>query len=197
MIITISRQFGSGGRELAYKLAEKLGYAIYDKHVIEEIAKETSLDEHYIEKILASPQPSPYISGYTLSYSIMHKHTNDILLMQQKIMSKLAKNNNAIFVGRGAELYLKEYNPFKIFVYTTMEKRLERTLANAREHEDKNPKAMEKKIKRIDKERIKTCKLLGFKWGRKENYDLCVSTEKISPSHLAEILYEYIKKMEI
>ena len=73
---------------------------------------------------------------------------------------------------------------------------MQRVLENAKPTENTNPKVMLKKIKNIDKARIKTCSLLGFKWGRKENYDLCVSTEKICPEDLADILCDYIKKLK-
>lgn len=196
MIITISRQFGSSGRKLAKILAEKLGYSYYDKEILQEIAKQSSLDETYVEKILNTPQTFLYSTGCTLSYSLMHKHTSDIFSIQQKIFNTLAEKGNAIFVGRGAEVLLNNYNPFKIFVYSTLDKRLQRVLENAKPTENTNPKVMLKKIKNIDKARIKTCSLLGFKWGRKENYDLCVSTEKICPEDLADILCDYIKKLK-
>ena len=197
MIITISRQFGSGGREFAKRLAEKLGYNYYDKVILEEVAKESSLDENYIEKVLSSSNPTPYITGCTFSYSMMHRHATDIVFLQQKVMDKLAKKGNAIFVGRGAEVLLKEYNPFRIFVYTTLEKRLSRTLDNLKDGEDSREKAMLTKIKQIDKERIKTCRMLGFEWGKKEHYDLCISTEKISPKELADVVFDYLKKLKI
>ena len=196
MIITISRQFGSGGREFAKRLADKLGYHYYDKSIIEEIAKESSLDETYVEKVLNNTQPTPYLTGCTFSYSIMHRHTADIYFLQQKVMDKLAKGGDAIFVGRGAEVLLKEYNPFRIFVYSTMEQRLARTLNNLKPEEDSCPKKMIKRIKKIDKERIHTCRMLGFEWGKKENYDLCISTEKISPKELAEVIFDYLKKLK-
>lgn len=196
MIITISRQFGSSGRKLAKILAEKLGYSYYDKEILQEIAKQSSLDETYVEKILNTPQTFLYSTGCTLSYSLMRKHTSDIFSIQQKIFNTLAEKGNAIFVGRGAEVLLNNYNPFKIFVYSTLDKRLQRVLENAKPTENTNPKVMLKKIKNIDKARIKTCSLLGFKWGRKENYDLCVSTEKICPEDLADVLCDYIKKLK-
>lgn len=122
-IITISREFGSGGKEVGKRLADKLGYAYYDSEIINLLVKETGMSEEYIANISERGiYPMPFHFGQTFSTNLsIQKSQTDILIKQNKILKQIADKGNAVIVGRGANIILKEYNPLNIFVYANMD----------------------------------------------------------------------------
>ena len=196
-IITISREFGSGGREIAKRLADKLGYAYYDSEIITLLAKETGMTEEYIKDI-SEKGVYPYAFQFAKSfamYSSMQNNQTEILVAQSKILKQIAdKNVNAIIVGRGANSILKEYNPMNIFVYANLESKINRCKEKAKENESLTDKELEKKIKTIDKNRKAFNSLISnMEWGSKENYDLCINTSNVEIKSIISALSEYIE----
>ena len=133
-IITIGREFGSGGRELGRRLAEKLGYAYYDKEIIDEIAKNTPYSKEYIEEVSeADPVPLfPIRYGSTLNPSPDPgvSMALDVLSAQNKILRDLALKSDCVIIGRAADYLLRDLHPYRIFVYATIESRLQRWWTN-------------------------------------------------------------------
>ena len=127
-IITISREFGSGGRELGKRLAEQLGFNYFDREIITEIAKKTAYDEHYVSLILEKGISSyPIHIGQTfLGVSGINHTPIEVLVAQQKIIKELAEKGDCVIIGRSADAILKQYNPLNIFVYADMEYKLKR-----------------------------------------------------------------------
>ena len=196
-IITISREFGSGGREIAKRLADKLGYAYYDSEIITLLAKETGMTEEYIKDI-SEKGVYPYAFQFAKSfamYSSMQNNQTEILVAQSKILKQIAdKNVNAIIVGRGANSILREYNPMNIFVYANFESKINRCREKAKEDENLTDKELEKKIKTIDKNRKSFNSLISnMEWGSKENYDLCINTSNVEIKSIIPSLAEYIE----
>jgi cytidylate kinase len=109
-IITVSREFGSGGRELARRLAKQLGYAYYDKEIIEAIASQTSLVSSYVEQISERGIAIyPIRIGRTFLSLQQTKRTSvDILLVQKDIILNLAEKGNCVIVGRSADTILEQ-----------------------------------------------------------------------------------------
>lgn len=127
-IITISREFGSGGREVGKRLADELEMSYYDKEIITEISKETGMTEEYIKNI-SEKGIYPYAFQFAKSfamYSGVQSNQTEILVAQQKILKEIAEKGNCIIIGRGADVILKEYNPMKLFVYSDMESKINR-----------------------------------------------------------------------
>lgn len=180
MIITISRQFGSGGREVGKRLADELGYAYYDKELVTEIAKKTELNEHYVESVLES-------GGYR-NYAFSFAHTmpvispvpdtvTDVLVQQQKVIKAIGEKGDCVIVGRCADVILAKYNPVKIFVYADDASKIARCRERAADGEDVSDKRILKNAKAIDKGRAKLCDLLSsHPWGDKNSYDLLINT---------------------
>lgn len=196
-IITIGREFGSGGRELAKRLAEKLGYKYYDKEIIAEMIKESNFDEKYIENIENNAHMDfPYtISKSFSTYSTYQKQTTEILVLEQKIIKKLASKNNCVFVGRCADIILRDMNPCNIFVYANTEFKISRCRAKVPEDNNLSDRQLLKKFKNIDKARKKHSLLLGCdSWGIKENYDLCVNTSNINIKDIVPIIAKYTEE---
>lgn len=191
-IITISREFGSGGRELGKRLADKLGFAYYDREIIDAIATKSNLDKNYVESVL---QNFNFTFGKTLSLSpTLLKSTVDILVAERNVIKEFATQKDCVIVGRGADIILKEFNPFNIFVYADVQSKIARCKNRALENEHLSDKQLIKEFTQIDKARAKHYALLsGTKWGEKENYHLCINTTDLQIPELTAILTQYVK----
>ena len=195
-IITISREFGSGGKEIGKRLADKLGYAFYDSEIITLLAKETGLSKEYIKNISERgiyPVPFQFGKTFTTNY-FLQKDQTAILIEQNKILKNIAEQGNAIIVGRGANTILKEYKPLNIFVYANMESKVKRCQQKAPKDENLSEKELIAKIKEVDKNRKLYNDLISdAEWGEKSNYDLCINTSNIKIKKVIDPLAEYIE----
>jgi len=195
-VITISREFGSGGRELGKRLADILDIAYYDKEIISAIAGKSGLDERYVANISEKGICTyPLTFGRTLSlYTDVQDNNMKILVTQQQILKELADKGDCVIVGRCADVILREYNPFNLFIYASMSSKIRRCRERASADEKFTDHEMEKRIKRIDKERAKYSELfLDVKWGAKEGYHLCINTSDIEIEKLTPFVAEYAK----
>lgn len=197
-VITISREFGSGGRELGKRLADALGYRYYDREIIEAIAKETSLDEQYIERTLENGAGAAiYPITFSRSFGYLapvNTHYFEILARQQEIIKRIPEHGNCVIVGRSADSVLAEYNPVKIFVYADMTSKLARCKARAKNDEALTDKQLIRKIKKLDKVRKQTHDMYSStEWGDKKTYNLCINTTGVDIKELAIKLAEYLK----
>lgn len=194
-IITISREFGSGGRELGKKLAEKLGYKYFDKNIISCVSKENNLNENFIENAINKLNDFTYTQRSSFNfYSSHQKYVTDILIAERKVIQELAKKGNCVIVGRGADVILKDEKTIDLFVYANMQSKINRCKEYADKDENLTDKELEKKIKTIDKARQKFYLLLGQdNWGQKENYDLCVNTTNANLDKVATGLASLIR----
>lgn len=185
-IITITREFGSGGRELAKRLAENLGYKYYDKDSIAAMAKQNSFDEKYLV---------PYTTSRSFAfYSASQKMATEVLLQERKIILEIAKQGNCVIVGRGADIILRAYKPFNIFVYADLEHRLRRCTEKAPAGENLTQKQLAKKLKEVDQARARHYLLLGADaWGRKENYRLCLDSSGLAIKEIVPVVAQYAK----
>lgn len=195
-IITISRELGSGGREIGKRLAEKLGIAYYDRELITELSKQTGLSEKYINDISEKgvyPYAFQFGKSFT-SYSKVQSNQTEILIAEQKIIKDIAKDGDCLIVGRGASVILKEYNPMKIFVYADMESKIKRCTERLREGENLTEKDIKNKILEVDKNRRKYHNVISnLEWGDKNNYNLCINTSGIEVKSIINPLVEYIE----
>ena len=195
-IVTISREFGSGGKEIGKRLADQLGYAYYDSEIITLLAKETGMSEEYIKNI-SEKGVYPYAFQFAKSfamYNTMQNNQTEILVKQANILKEIAQKGNVIIVGRGANTILKEYNAMNIFVYANMESKINRCKEKAKKDEQLTDKELENKIKTIDKNRKAFHSLISnAEWGDKENYNLCINTSNIEIKKIVPALAEYIE----
>lgn len=195
-IITIGREFGSGGREVGKRLADALGIAYYDREIITEIAKQSELDEKYVEHVLETGMPHGMFLtfGHTLSAaSVVGVHpATSVLAAQRKVIQKLAQQD-CVIVGRCADVILKDKEPFKIFVYADEKSKLVRCRERTPEHERLTDKQLLKKIRKIDKGRKKLHSLfLGGEWGDREEYNLCVNTSGTVIKEVVPCIADYV-----
>ncbi|MBQ9785292.1 MAG: cytidylate kinase-like family protein [Clostridia bacterium] len=202
-IITIGREFGSGGRELGKRLAEMLGYAYYDKEIIEEIAKRTQLAESYVHQIVEQQSGVffPITIGRTLHHvqpvgsDYMLRQYTAVYSEQANVLREMAEKSNCIIVGRCADYILKDHKPLRLFVYADMDSKIERCRKKAEDHEGLSDRDLRRKIRRVDKSRAKYYQYYtGHTWGSRANYDLCVNTSAVSVKEVAEALSNMLKQ---
>ncbi len=206
-IITIGREFGSGGRELGRKIAEMLNAAYYDREIITEIAKRTALSEDYVQRIMEHRPIAafPIHIGRSFSFYPLINPVWDqgqaIYKEQHSIIQEMAQKSDCVIVGRCADYILRDKKPLRIFVYSDMESKITRCRANRAETADNKPSGVEddkpsgveddnnnmsdKELKQhiidINKNRAKYYEFYtGQDWGDKNNYDVCVNTTRIS-----------------
>ncbi len=188
-IITISREFGSGGRELGKRMADILGFAYYDREIITAVAEHSSMDETYVEQLIEkNPLRSfPITVGRTFSYlPSIHNNEIQILLSQQHVIKELTSQGNCIIIGQAADWIIKENNPFNIFVYSDLISKINRCRERETEHEHLSHEELRKKIQQVDLSRKKRYELVTSQtWGQKDNYHLCINTSNMSIKRLA------------
>lgn len=197
-IVTISREFGSGGRELGKKLADLLGYDYYDREIITEIAKRHNVDENYVEYALSHHAWQTFALSFHHSFvSPIAVQTPDTKLLheQRKIIEEIATaGKNCIIVGRNADVLLKEQKPFDVFVCADMEAKIKRCQERAEEGENLSYKEIKKMIKRIDRNRARTRYIIADgEWGHRKSYNVIVNTTDWDIGDLAVSLAEMIK----
>ena len=178
-IITISREFGSGGRELGKRLADVLGWDYYDREIITDIAAEKSMDEDYVEKVLEQRPWQGMPLHFRGSFSLAQQPVQTWLLLEQKrVIEGIAKNGrDCIIVGSNADVLLKEYAPFNVFVCAEQEAKIRRCMERSGEGEDLSRREVERQMRSIDKGRAKTREIItGSAWGARESYHLIVNT---------------------
>lgn len=193
-IITIGREFGSGGRELGRRLAEELGFEYYDKEIITAIAEKTSMSQEYVQEVLEGKPhhlyPITIGQSMFIADSFYIHQEQSIYLAQSEIIRDLAQKSNCVIVGRCADFILQDLKPFRIFVYADIESRIARCIArNSDAEKHLTEKEMKKQILSIDKNRAKYYDYYtGNKWGDKNNYDLCINTTGFVIKDIATVI---------
>jgi cytidylate kinase len=193
-IITIGREFGSGGRELGRRLAEELGIEYYDKEIIDAIAKKTSMSQEYVQEVLEGKPhhlfPITIGQSMFIADNFYIQQEQSIYLAQCEIIRELAQKSSCVIVGRCADYILKEFNPYRIFVYADMDSRIRRCLSrNIEAEKHLTEKDIKKQILSIDKNRAKYYDYYtGNKWGDKNNYDLCINTTDVVIKEIVPVI---------
>ena len=124
-IITISREFGSGGREIGRRLAEKMGIAYYDQEIITELINRTDFAEEYIRH-MEEEAPIPLLPittartfGLPVNYVV--EQNLKFYMQESKVIQEMAEKSDCVIVGRCADYILREMNPVRLFIYADME----------------------------------------------------------------------------
>lgn len=189
-VITINRQFGSGGREVGRRLAEALNIAYYDKEIITKIAKETNLSPSYIEKYdeVSVSHQFPFTFGRTFSMPVMLPNSQ-IQIEETKIIKKLAEAQSCVIIGRCANDILYD-TAFKVFIYSSdMEKKIDRCYDKVPADKSKSREEMKKMILSVDKQRAKYNEFYtGYDWMDMSSYNLCIDTAKIDFKKAVELI---------
>jgi len=198
-IITIGREFGSGGRELGHRLAQELKIAYYDKQILSEIVEKTEFSKEYVQEVvenrLTYMLPPSYSTGMSLGNEFQIMQMQKIIKAQTDVIREMSKKSSCVIVGRCADYILRDMEGirlFRLFVYADMESRIKRCMERAPEGESYTEKELEKHIKSVDKNRSNYYSDFTLqKWGDKSNYDICITTTNIQIEtmvpHLAKL----------
>ena len=198
-IVTITRQYGSGGHEIGKLLAEKLGVAFYDKELISLAAKESGMspevfaqaDEKMSNSLLYALSTGLYNYGSGFSAMGDLPMNDQLYILQHRIIKEKAEKETFVVVGRCADYILKEYdNVVRIFIYADLEVRAKRAV----ERHDIEPSRARQAVSKADKNRANYYSFYsGQKWGAPENYDLCINSTHLSIGQAAELIENYLK----
>ncbi|MBR6377218.1 MAG: cytidylate kinase-like family protein [Oscillospiraceae bacterium] len=167
-IITISRQFGSGGRELGKRLADRLGWDYYDKEIIDTLAAEHGLDPEYVKRALSNHGWHNVQLSYRNSFSNLLYHpgaSTQLLCREREVLKSIAAlGNDCIIIGRDADVILEDYHPFRIYVCAETQARLARCMkheASRPQEERLTEKQILRNIRKIDKNRSSTREIIS------------------------------------
>ena len=193
-IITISRQFGSGGRTVGRMLAERLGVPFYDKELVKQVADETGLDSAFIEEN-GEFSPSKSIFSFAMSQGIPCMQnglsmSDFIFCIQRQVILKLAEQP-CVIVGRGADYILRDRDDcFNVFIHADMQSRAERIVRLYGESEKKPEQRLADKDK---KRKIYYKHYTDREWGDAKNYDMCLNSGKIGIEKCVELILDAIR----
>ena len=171
-IISIGRQYGSGGRIIAQRLSEELGIPYYDKELIEKVAEQTGLTENYIRQAEARPTGSFMFDLYNMTQTL--PLPDQVFIAQSKIIKEAAKKGPCVIVGRCADYVLDDCpHCLRVFVMAPLDERVRR----AKEEYHVEAVHLESYVTRQDRYRASYYNhFAGKKWGEMGNYDLCVNS---------------------
>ncbi len=199
LVITIGRQYGSGGHDIGEALAKRLGVKLYDKEMLKRAAKDSGICEELFvshdEKPTNSFLYSLVMDTYSLGYStgaftdmpINHK----VFLAQFDAIKKIAEEESCVMVGRCADYALEEYeNAISVFIYADMDKRIRRV---ARELGVTDAKAKDI-VSKNDKKRASYYNYYTNKeWGAAPSYDICINSAKLGEEGAVQAIIDYIE----
>lgn len=190
-VITISREFGSGGREIGYRLSRKLGIPFYDKEIIAMAAEDSNISEeifHANDEVIAHRERIDYqyavIDPFSARYEI--PVSDQLFVIQSKIIRQLAQEGPCVIIGRCSDVIAED--PFQVFITASLKKRVERLLS-LEEDKSVTQKQMEARIRSIDKRRREYYQYYsGNEWGKPKNYDLCLNSGKLGVESCVDII---------
>lgn len=201
-IITIGRQFGSGGHEIGEKLAKHYGIKYFDRELLARAAKESGFCEELIRNHDERPTNSflynlvmdTYTFGYNSSSFVDMPISHKVFMAQFDTIKKIAKEEPCVIVGRCADYALQDFkNSLHIFIHADEEAKIKRITKKFDISEDKAREMMHKK----DKQRQSYYNYYSSKkWGRSDSYDLSINSSKLGIDGTVEFLIEYIETFE-
>ena len=190
-IITISREFGSGGRFIGEEVAKKLGIAYYDKNIINEIAEKSGLSPEYIQEN-AELSPKKGLFAYAFAgRDITGKSVEDLVYeAQRKVILELAEKESCVIIGRNADYILKDRDDvLNVFIHGDTPEKIQRITRLYNVEEQKVVKMMVD----IDKRRMANYNFYtNQKWGKASNYTLCLNSSKLGYDRCEKIIMECI-----
>lgn len=190
-IITISREFGSGGRFIGEEVAKKLGIAYYDKNIINEIAEKSGLSPEYIqENAELSPKKGLFAYAF-VGRDITGKSVEDLVYeAQRKVILELAEKESCVIIGRNADYILKDRDDvLNVFIHGDTPEKIQRITRLYNVEEQKVVKMMVD----IDKRRMANYNFYtNQKWGKADNYTLCLNSSQLGYDRCEKIIMECI-----
>ena len=198
LIITIGRQYGSGGREIGRKLALRLGIPFYDRELISRAAKKSGFSEDLFDQLDKRATNSLLYSLTMFGSTGLNgmSLTDQLFLAQANIIREIADSGPAVLVGRCADHVLREYdNRFDFFITGSLDDRLQRIQT----HDDyelsgKSPRAA---LEKMGKQRSTYYNYYtGKVWGKSDHYDLCINAGRLGVENSIEVILAYVNALK-
>lgn len=189
IIITISREYGSGGRYIGKLVAEKLGIKLYDNEFVLKMAEDTGLSAKYIED---NEQKRNILDNFNNGYYYGLNNSDELFIKESELIKEIANKESCVIIGRCADFILKDRkNVLKVFVSSSMDDKIKR--ATSFYGLDKSK--AEKEINRINKLRANHYKYYTEKeWNNPSNYDICINSDTIGIENAVELIYNIATK---
>jgi cytidylate kinase len=201
LIITIGRQFGSGGRGVAKILSEKYGIPLYDKELINRVSRETGICNEVFstcDECTNNYPNSSLLGGWSLStlFSTTNRDMlsgDSLFAMQSETIRRIASEGPCVIVGRIADYVLRNHQSLvSVFITADMDDRVKRIM----EYENIDAQQAANLIKKVDKMRSSYYNFYSEKtWGSADSYQLCINTSKVGIEAAAQLVMQYVEKI--
>ena len=197
-VITVSRQFGSGGRTIGHEVAKRLGWDFYDKELVKKIAAESGLAESYI---LESGEYACSTNSFLFSWAMNSAGgrsgslpmSDQLFIIQNNIIRDLAEKGNCVIVGRCSDYALRDRDDcLHTYVHADTAFRADRIVRLYGERTDTPEKRLKEKD---DKRKTYYRHYTGRIWGVADNYDLSLDTGRLGVEHCAEIVAKVVEEL--
>ena len=195
VIITIARQYGSGGREIGERVAEILGIPIYDKEIITHAAEKGNLNEDVLKSadesatnsLLYTLAMGSNVLGTTMHFGYKMPINDKLFILQSELIKEYAEKGSCVIIGRCSDYVLRDNDGiFRIFIYGDLEHRKERVAA--RHPEIKSSQIIDV-INKTDKRRASYYNFYtGAKWGKYDNYDMAINSSTLGIEATAHLI---------
>lgn len=191
LVITIAREYGSGGRYVGKLLSEKLGIKLYDKNLIQIISNESGLSASYIEENEQNIHGN-LLSSFNTQYYDNLSNDDNLFIAESKAIKEIAEKDSCIIIGRCSNYILRDNkNVINIFLYSDDESKVERAIKYYGMNEKENAL---KQINKINKARENHYKYYtNSEWKDLSNYDLAINVDTYGPETTAQIISQFIK----
>ena len=189
ILITVSREYGSGGRYIGKMIAERFGIRFYDKDIIIKLAEKTGLSEEYIEN---HEQKRNLLSGFNKGYYNGPNSGDELFIKESEIIKEIAEQESCVIIGRCADYILKDREDLvKVFIYSNMEDKVKRAATYYGLAQDK----AEKEIRKNDRERAIHYKHYTDRdWTDRSNYDICMNGDFLGVEKTAELICAMVRE---
>ena len=202
IIITIARQYGSGGREIGEKVAKKLGITLYDKELITDAATKGNLDENVSKmadesaanSLLYTLAMGSNVLGTTMHFGYKMPLNDKLVILQSEVIKEKAKDESCVIIGRCADYVLRdEESVLRVFVYGDLDHRQKRIAAR---HPELKSSQVIDVINKTDKRRSSYYNFYtGNKWGKYDNYDMAINSSTLGIDASADLIVACAKKL--
>lgn len=191
IVITISREYGSGGRYVGRLIADKLGIKFYDKDFVTELADKTGLTEDYIEN---NEQKRAALSSLNNGYYVGLDGADELFVKESELIEELANKGSCVIIGRCSDFVLRDRkNVVKVFVYSSMEGKIKRAV----EFYGLDKSKAEKEINKQNKLRANHYKHYTDRdWNNLENYDVAINSDVLGVEKSADLICELVKEKD-
>jgi cytidylate kinase len=203
IIITIARQFGSGGREIGETVAKLLGIPLYDKELIKDAAAKGNLNEEVLRRtdesaansLLYTLAMGSNVVGTTMHFGYKMPINDKLFILQSEVIKDYAEAGSCVIIGRCSDYVLRDFdNVFRIFIYGDLEHRKARI---AERHPELKSSQIIDVINKTDRRRASYYNFYtGNKWGKYDNYDIAINSSTLGIEGTAEMIAACVRDLD-